>query len=51
MSLGREVTAALAVLGEVKARCHREDKRTPAVFAALVLLEARASGVSSPKSA
>jgi hypothetical protein len=47
MNLDLDVTAALAVLADVKARCHREDMRTPAVLAALDLLEARA-GIAWP---
>jgi hypothetical protein len=42
-----DVTAALAVLAEVKARCHREDMRTPGVFVALDRLE-RGATVSWP---
>jgi len=39
----KELLAALTVLAEVKARCHREDMRTPAVFAALDLLKTHAA--------
>jgi hypothetical protein len=42
VSSGDAVAAALAVLAHVKARCRTQDMRTPAVFAALDLLEARA---------
>src|SRR5262245_30070959 len=43
LTLGDAVRAALAVLAEVKARCHDEDTRTTAVLAALDLLEPRAT--------
>ena len=39
---GDAVGDALAVLADVKARCRTQDMRTPAVLAALELLEARA---------
>ena len=40
---GDAVAAALAVLADFQARCHREDMRTAAVFAVLDLLEERAT--------
>jgi hypothetical protein len=43
MTPDADVVAALAVLADVKARCHSEDMRTPAIFAALDWLERRAT--------